>query len=270
MNTSDGLNKVLASAVAIRDEDPNDPESHHGSAFERVTATQIGFTDGAGACAKMDADEIESRRADLPQQFAEGNDSGELPVTEATLDEFVKTFQAIFDLPEPPKVVFTGADTGCSDAVATEPVSYCPSTNTIGISVDDLAERGTPGRVGRRELIQTNITGDYNAYVLLASRYTSRCRRRTANLSTPADCLARRLPVRRHHRSAQSHQRRGVRRTGHTLPGDLDEAVSGLLTDGLAASDVNGETVPSGFARVDAFRTGVLGGREVCDSRYTE
>lgn len=49
------------------------------------------------------------------------------------------------------------------------------------------------------------------------------------------------------------------------FPGDLDEAVSGLLTDGLAASDVNGETVPSGFSRVDAFRTGVLGGEQACE-----
>ncbi len=51
-------------------------------------------------------------------------------------------------------------------------------------------------------------------------------------------------------------------------PGDLDEAVSGLLRDGLAASDVNGNTVPSGFSRVDAFRTGVLGGEDACTGRY--
>ena len=42
----------------VRDTDPNDPESIHGSAFERVTAAQIGFTDGAGACTRIDADEI--------------------------------------------------------------------------------------------------------------------------------------------------------------------------------------------------------------------
>ena len=32
-----------------------------------------------------------------------------------------------------------------------------------------------------------------------------------------------------------------------------------MLTNGLAASDVNGESVPSGFSRIDAFRIGVLG-----------
>ncbi|WP_424809580.1 neutral zinc metallopeptidase [Rhodococcus sp. 27YEA15] len=271
VNTSDGLNKVLASAVAIRDEDPNDPESHHGSAFERVTATQIGFTDGPGACARMDADEIDSRRADLPQQFTQDSDSGELPVTEETLAQFVATFQAIFDLPDAPNVVYSGADTGCTDAVTTEPVSYCPATNTIGISVPELAERGTPGRMGRRELIQTNITGDYNAYVLLVSRYTLAMQKgRGQPLDSPqtalrAACLSGVITA------ALSPTNAAASGAQVTLsPGDLDEAVSGLLTDGLAASDVNGETVPSGFARVDAFRTGVLGSQEGCDSRYTE
>ena len=50
--------------------------------------------------------------------------------------------------------------------------------------------------------------------------------------------------------------------------GDLDEAVSGMLTNGLAASDVNGDSVPSGFSRIDAFRTGVLGDVDRCIKRY--
>ena len=58
---------------------------------------------------------------------------------------------------------------------------------------------------------------------------------------------------------------------GHTVQlaaGDLDEAVSGMLTNGLAASDVNGESVPSGFSRIDAFRAGVLGDEDRCFQRY--
>lgn len=50
--------------------------------------------------------------------------------------------------------------------------------------------------------------------------------------------------------------------------GDVDEAVSGILTNGLAASDVNGESVPSGFARIDAFRVGILGDEERCLKRF--
>ena len=51
-------------------------------------------------------------------------------------------------------------------------------------------------------------------------------------------------------------------------PGDVDEAVSGLLTNGLAAGDVNGESVPAGFSRIDAFRVGVLGDVNRCYKRF--
>ena len=50
--------------------------------------------------------------------------------------------------------------------------------------------------------------------------------------------------------------------------GDVDEAVSGILTNGLAASDVNGESVPAGFSRIDAFRVGVLGDVDRCFKRF--
>ena len=50
--------------------------------------------------------------------------------------------------------------------------------------------------------------------------------------------------------------------------GDVDEAVSGILLNGLAASDVNGESVPSGFSRIDAFRVGVLGDQDRCFKRF--
>jgi hypothetical protein len=60
-------------------------------------------------------------------------------------------------------------------------------------------------------------------------------------------------------------------RDGHTIAltaGDVDEAVSGILTNGLVASDVNGESVPSGFSRIDAFRVGVLGNEDRCFRRF--
>jgi hypothetical protein len=50
--------------------------------------------------------------------------------------------------------------------------------------------------------------------------------------------------------------------------GDLDEAVSGLLTNRLVASDADGSTVPAGFTRIAAFRGGVVGNMDACYSRY--
>lgn len=270
LNTSDGLNNVLASAVAIGDTDPTNLSNVHGSAFERVSAVQIGFTDGPAPCVRIDENEIDSRRADLPQRFTDPQDDGELPVTEESLQAFVTSFHQIFALPDPPALDLDGADLNCANAETTEPVSYCPSTNTIGVSVDALAERGTPTRTGRRELLAAELTGDYNAYLLLASRYTLALQNyKGEDLHSPrtalrAACLSGVITA------ALSPENPDLLEDGSVWlsPGDLDEAISGLLTDGLAASDVNGRTVPSGFSRVDAFRTGVLGGESGCDGRY--
>ncbi len=51
--------------------------------------------------------------------------------------------------------------------------------------------------------------------------------------------------------------------------GDLDEAVAGLLSNGLVASDVNNDTVPAGFTRIAAFRSGLLNSTaDSCYQRY--
>ncbi|QNG18286.1 metallopeptidase [Rhodococcus triatomae] len=271
LNTSDGLNNVLASAVAIGDTDPHNPANVHGSAFERVTATQIGFTDGPAPCARMDAKEVASRRADLPQRFTDAADDGELPITEASVRAFVDSVGQVLALDEAPTLSLGGADLGCPDARATDPVSYCPSTNTIGVDVAELARRGTPEEPTRQELFSANLTGDYNGYVLLVSRYTLALQQaRGDDLRSPrtalrAACLSGVVT----RALSPDHPERLAAGSVWLSPGDLDEAVSGLLSDGLAASDVDGRTVPSGFSRVDAFRTGVLGGEAVCEGRYS-
>ena len=50
--------------------------------------------------------------------------------------------------------------------------------------------------------------------------------------------------------------------------GDVDEAVAGLLTNGRAASDVNGDTIPAGFTRINAYRNGLTGSADHCFSQY--
>ncbi|MDV6264686.1 metallopeptidase [Rhodococcoides yunnanense] len=269
INTSDGLNGVLAATVAVRDVDPNDPESVHGSAFERVTAVQIGFTDGAGACTSIDEAEIDSRRASLPQTFDDPDDSGELPVTEDSLGAFTRSFEQVLPVADPPAVDYTGSDVGCSDAEATAPVSYCPSTNTIGVDVEDLAERGQPETPQRGDILPLNVSGDYGAYVLFASRYTLAVQKEAGQTLDDPQTALRSACLSGVITSAMSAENGSTGLEVILSPGDLDEAVSGLLSDGLAASDVNGTTLPSGFSRVDAFRSGVLGGKELCDSRYS-
>lgn len=272
LDTSDGLNKVLASMVLFRDTDPNDPDSIHGSAFERVTAVQIGFTDGAAACAGIDAAEVETRRADLPQYF-DGSDDGELPVTADSVDLIFRSFERVFELADPPALDLSGAELACADAAFTSPVSYCPATNTIGVDLAALTERSTPSDSSGNEF-SADVRGDYNAYVLVASRYALAVQHANGqSLTEPrtalrAACLSGVISAALSPMSPLAADVGPDANMVWLSPGDLDEAVSGLLTDGLAASDVNGNTVPSGFSRVDAFRTGVLGGEAACNGRY--
>lgn len=51
--------------------------------------------------------------------------------------------------------------------------------------------------------------------------------------------------------------------------GDVDETVSGVLTTGLVASDVNGATIPAGFTRIHAYRSGLIDGDiDACFERF--
>ncbi|MGF6884053.1 putative metalloprotease [Nocardia sp. GAS34] len=268
LNTSDGLNSVLAATVAIRDANPGDVESVHGSAFERVSAVQIGFTDGPKACGAIDMTDVNNRRRGLPQSYGDDPTHGELPITKDNLIELGKAMASIIPVSDEPSYDYHGARMGCSDATDTEPVTYCPATNTIGTDVPGLATRGA-ANADDQNGFPTRIAGDYNAYVVFVSRYTLAVQHNLheqlsgAKTGLRAACLSGVI-------TAKLGDPTRTAATGDIAlsPGDLDKAVSGLLTDGLAASDVAGKTVPSGFSRVDAFRAGVLGTQQTCESRY--
>ncbi len=269
INTSNGLNSVLAATVAIRDADPQNPESVHGSAFERVSAVQIGFTDGPKGCAAIDMQNVDQRRRGLPQSYGDDPDHGELPITKDSLTELGKAMESIMPIADEPTFDYLGARLGCRGAADTVPVTYCPATNTIGTDVSALAARGatnTDAKTG----FPMRVGGDYNAYVVFVSRYAlavqhdSRQPLTGAKTGLRAACLSGVITA-----ALGDPARSAVNGDIALSPGDLDKAVSGLLTDGLAASDVVGNTVPSGFSRVDAFRAGVLGSRQICESRYS-
>ncbi|RJO72144.1 metallopeptidase [Nocardia panacis] len=268
INTSDGLNSVLAATVAIRDTNPGDPESVHGSAFERVTAVQIGFTDGARGCKGIDIDDINRRRGNLPQDFRNDPDKGELPVNRQWLNELTKALAVILPLDPKPTFTFDGAKINCHNGSSTPPVSYCPETNTIATDIGELAKRGESNATEDSPL-PTRVTGDYTAFVIFISRYTLAVQAAHgqelagAKAGLRAACLSGVV-------SGKLAQQGRPKEQGDIAlaVNDLDKAVSGLLTDGLAASDEAGKTVPSGFARVDAFRAGVLNGEKTCMARY--
>jgi predicted metalloprotease len=250
LSTGEGLNNVLAAVIAFRDPllaegDPEAGFDEHGSAFERLSAFQFGFTDGPSACAAIDMREIGQRRGDLPVLLPE-DQTGEWPVTEQSVRSIVDAMGILFSPAKPPQLSFKATDAeSCPDARPSPPVSYCPATNTIVVDLDELEVMGTQSDTEEGGL----ASGDNTAYSVLVSRYMQAIQHARGGL-------------------VLDNAEAALRNTIALTAGDVDEAVSGILTNGLAASDVNGESVPSGFSRIDAFRVGVLGDEDRCFKRF--
>jgi predicted metalloprotease len=271
LSTGEGLNNVLAAVIAFRDPllaegDPEVGFDEHGSAFERLSAFQFGFTDGPSACAAIDMREIGQRRGDLPVLLPE-DQTGELPVTEQSVRSIVDAMGTLFSPANPPKLSFKATEAeSCPDARPSPPVSYCPATNTIVVDLDELEVMGTQSDTAEGGL----ASGDNTAYSVLVSRYMQAIQHArggivldNAEAALRTACLTGVATVKM--------SKTVTTPDGNTIAltaGDVDEAVSGILTNGLAASDVNGESVPSGFSRIDAFRVGVLGDEDRCFKRF--
>jgi predicted metalloprotease len=269
LSTADGLNNVLAAVIGFRDpllniDDPEVGVDEHGSAFERVSAFQFGFTDGVPACASIDMREVGQRRGDLPTLLPEEH-SGEVAITEKSVEDIVGAMDTLFSPANPPDLSFGAAD--CADARPSPPVSYCPATNTI---VVDLPALEAVGAQPESEDAVGLATGDNSAYSILMSRYMQAIQHEhggvlldNAEAALRTACLT---------GVATAGLSKETSTPGGNIivltAGDVDEAVSGILTNGLVASDVNGESVPSGFSRIDAFRVGVLGDQERCFKRF--
>ncbi len=273
LSTGDGLNNLLAGMIVFRDplltEDDfvySDDIDEHGSAFERISAFQFGFTDGAAACAAIDAKEVTQRRGELPVALQQG-ETGEWPVTEDSVRSFIGALNTKFKPSAPPELSFDTDPSTCPDARPSPPASYCPATNTITVDLAGLAEMGSsptefdPG---------APFSGDNSAYSVLVSRYMLALQHARGNLALDTAEAALRTACLTGVATTILAQR-VTAPDGNTIAltaGDLDEAVAGLLSNGLVASDVNGESVPAGFSRIDAFRTGVLGDQARCLKRF--
>jgi predicted metalloprotease len=270
LNTADGLNNVLAAVIVLRDPvlSEGDPEvgvDEHGTAFERLSAFQFGFTDGPSACASIDMREIGQRRGDLPVLLPE-NETGEWEVTEESVRAIVDAMGILFTPAKPPELSFD-ASQDCPDARTNPPVSYCPATNTIVVDLDELRVMGAPTDVPEAGGL---ASGDNTAYSVLVSRYMQAIQQEHGGVVLDNAEAALRTACLTGVATAKMSEE-VTTPDGNTITltaGDVDEAVSGILTNGLVASDVNGESVPSGFSRIDAFRVGVLGDAERCFKRF--
>ena len=272
LSTGDGLNKVLAAAITLRDpilgpQDSDMIEQGHGTALDRISAFQIGFTTGAKRCGDIDFDDVQSRRAELPMELQADSSgtvqSGEVPIDKATLSTLMEVLGVLFSPAQAPALSYDQPD--CPDSAASPPASYCSSNNTIYLDLPGLQTMGAAQDESSDVLIQ----GDNTALSVVTSRYMQAVQHERG-LSLQSGTAALRTACLTGVAQRGMSQKVDVP-SGEQLvltAGDLDEAVAGLLTNGLAASAPDGSTVPAGFTRIVAYRAGLTGDADGCYQRF--
>jgi predicted metalloprotease len=271
VSTGDGLNHVLAAVITIRDpfltpQDTQLIDQGHGTAAERASAFGDGFIRDAAACAAIDMDELKDRRGDLPIPG-----TGEVAINKDTISTLMATLGKVFSPKQAPALSLAGAN--CPDAQANPPASYCPATNTVVADLPALQKMGAPASDSNYVRLQgkVRLQGGDTALSVVMSRYMLALERESGlALDTPtAAALTACLTGVAHRKMAEPVQLA----SGNSLlmtAGDIDEAVAGLLTNGLVASDVNGTTLPAGFTGMTAFAYGFLGTEKLCYQRLRE
>lgn len=272
LSTGEGLNRVLAGAISLADpvwseQEAEKVEEGHGTALDRTRAFQQGFVDGTASCAVIDLASIEQQRGDLPlllQQDSSGEiQTGELPLDESTLSTLMELLDQIYAPQSPPGLSFEGQS--CSEGAASPPASYCTSMNTIVVDLPALQAMSIPAGTSDYTLPQ----GDNTGLSIVTSRYAlSLQHARGEPLDAPRTALL---------TACLSGVAQAAMADPIELPsgnrlqlaaGDIDEAVGGLLTNGLVAGTVDGLTVPAGFTRIEAFRAGLAGSEQACHQQY--
>jgi predicted metalloprotease len=268
LNTTRALDQVMAGAIAGRDPISTydtrslDPPSH-GTALDRVSAIQTGFDLGAQGCAAIDSAEIQQRRGNLPQLlFDPASPQSDIAINDQTLSTLLELLGQIFSPANPPTLAPEGG--GCAVSQQ-QPVAYCPDTNEIAVDMSTLQKVGAPADESDFVLLQ----GDNTALSMVTSRYVLALQHERGLPLSSAAVAMRTACLTGVAQRKMADPIRGP--SGNQLvlgAGDLDEAVSGLLTNGMVATDVSGTPVPSGFTRILAFRAGLFGDAEDCYQRF--
>jgi predicted metalloprotease len=267
----------LIAMVTVRDPvgTTQDLEGAHGSAFDRIGAFQVGFTQGAQRCSEILDDPLPL----MPNAFLSTDDflnDGDLPYGTAEGQIIPLVVDALnlywtFDgggagitFPELTLVPVTSTEEiVCPDlsGPVEQTAVVCPSTNQVYFDEPFAEQLYNDPIEGRADfavgyLIATGWAEE--AQILLGSGLTGEPR------ALANDCLvgawsADMLPGR------PLRPEDGESRAGQASPGDLDEAVLAAITIGDPGS--NDDRIGSAFEKIDSFREGVLGGIPACIER---
>jgi predicted metalloprotease len=248
------LDELLSGYFQLRDPvgTSSAAESAHGSYFDRASAFQEGFDDGAVAC----RDEFGPERVFTQGRFTSDLDfqrQGNAPYgeligyVEAALPEFWdRAFAEVFDERfDPPAVeAFSGSVPDC--APQDRDLVYCPDGEVV-LYDEDLS----------RDIYRL---GDYAVATAIAVPYALAARDQLGLDAADPDALRSAVCLSGWF-SAQVYNRQIPEIL--ISPGDLDESVLFLLVYGVE-DDVLGAADLSGFQLVDLFRAGFVEGGSAC------
>ncbi|NEM05229.1 hypothetical protein [Geodermatophilus normandii] len=258
VDTAD-LDQLLRGYFLLRDPvgTGSGEQQAHGSYFDRVSAFQEGFDDGAEAC----RDNYGRERIFTQGEFTSDTDfatGGNAPfddtqtILENSLEEFwTRAFDQVLDGTfTPPQLEDTSSPPDCAPSDVA--LVYCPDGGDGGDGL--VAYDGDFAR-------QVYDLGDYAVVTGVAIPYALSARDQL-DLSTDDTAALQSAVCLTGWYSAQVYN--GQLESVTISPGDIDESVQFLLEYGNDP-DVLADTELTGFRLVDLFRAGFLNGAVSCD-----
>jgi predicted metalloprotease len=250
-------------------------EGAHGTGFDRVGAFQDGFEGGAARCATFFTEDRVSKLIDIPFDYSDTN-AGNLPLVDPNPDPSKGPADIVTLIPEgldqfwvpladangvpftkPTFSPFPGAGPyptcdGIDPSQYPNGVLFCPGDNTIYWDQDFAAS-----------MAADPLTGDMSVGYLFADAYSDaiqtalRSKKAGESRALLNDCLTGAWVA-----STVPSDTQSADAVLTLSAGDLDEAIVTAIAraDQSTDTNVNG----SAFEKIDAFRTGVLGGLNVC------
>ena len=263
-----GMRGVLAALQYVGDPPgvTAQTDQAHGSAFDRVFAATLGFTDGAKRCNAITQEEVDQR---LKQNGFSGVpvNYGNLDVTDELVTDVATTLDIYFGqtvpgYQKPTLTKFDGESAPpCAGVAQAGPVVFCAATRTISYNLQQLQEIGKPS--GSWAVAK----GDFSAMILLASRYSIAALSGSGvRVDAPAGGLQALCYAGTWANWLRSPQ--GPKNLALT-PNDLDKAVLQVISSPLASSDVNGTSSGSVLAQVQSFNIGVIYDIRACFDFYS-
>ena len=254
-------------------------QNSHGTGFDRVGAFQDGFLGGAARCKAFFTEGRENQLINIPFDSQDPN-NGNLPLVDPNPTATDGPADVVTLLPKdldrywtaqltasnltltPPTVTLfsTDGDVPTCDGVDSSQfdrnVVYCAASNTIFIDQDWAATSIADPLLGDMAIGYLISQGySENVQGLLGSTLTDEPRALLDDCLTGA-WIRDDLPP----------QPKG--RPLYLSAGDLDEAIVTAIVRGDETSDTN--INGSAFEKVDAFRSGVLGGMQSCQDRIAQ